>query len=361
MAFHRPLSAARRIAALLLLSLFAGPSMTAAQSQQVEVAPTGETTIPAVKVPSSALMSEQGNRSRVEHILTERSLKGRPIAELNAALFGPWLGYMKAVYPDVSIREDRIGGVHVLIYETKGAKAEVNRNRVLINVHGGGFAGCFTECGGVESIPVAALSGIRVVSIDYRLAPAARFPAASEDVAAVYRELIKRTPATRIGLYGCSAGGLLTAQSLAWFQSHGLPSPAAAGIFCAGADPTMNGDSRYIGMLLGDGEIPREQSSSPLGYMAGTSPTDVNGYPAAQNGVLRRFPPTLVITGTRDFALSSAVNLHSRLVANGVDARLHIWEGGRHAFFYDPRVPESREAYQVMARFFDVHLGKGGR
>jgi acetyl esterase/lipase len=303
-------------------------------------------------------MSEQGNHSRVEHILTERSLKGRPIAELNAALFGPRLGYMKAAYPDVSIREDRIGGVRVFVYEPKGAKAKANRSKLLINVHGGGFTGCFTECGGVESIPVAALSGIRVVSIDYRLAPEARFPAASEDVASVYRELLKHTSATRIGLYGCSAGGLLTAQSLAWFQSHRLPSPAAAGIFCAGADPTMKGDSRYVGMLLGDGEVPREQSGPPFGYMTGALPSDANAYPASQSAILRHFPPTLVITGTRDFALSSAVYLHSRLIANGVDARLHVWEGGRHAFFYDSRVPEAREVYRVISTFFDERLGK---
>jgi acetyl esterase/lipase len=39
-------------------------------------------------------------------------------------------------------------------------------------------------------------------------------------------------------------------------------------------------------------------------------------------------------------------------VAQGVDARLHVWEGGRHAFFYDSRVPEAREAYAVIAKFF---------
>ena len=62
------------------------------------------------------------------------------------------------------------------------------------------------------------------------------------------------------------------------------------------------------------------------------------------------------MTGTRDFAMSSAVNLHSKLVAAGVDARLHVWEGGRHAFFYDESVPEAREAYQVMATFFKQRL-----
>lgn len=120
----------------------------------------------------------------------------------------------------------------------------------------------------------------------------------------------------------------------------------------------MTGDSRTVGMVLGDGEVPGPPSSGqPLGYMQGAVAGDGNAYPAAVPGVLKRFPPTLVVVGTRDFALSSAVNLHSRLVAQGVDARLHVWEGGRHAFFYDVRVPESREVYRVVADFMIRMLG----
>ncbi len=325
----------------------------------VEVTADGTTSIPAIQVPSSGLMSPEGNASRVEHILTERSLKGQPVGPFNAALFGPRLERTKAAYP-VTIRSAEIGGVKVLIYEPRAGVAKAKQGQVLINVHGGGFVGCFVECGGLESIPVAALTGVKVISIDYRMAPAAQYPAASEDVAAVYREVLKTSPARRVGLFGCSAGGLLTAQSLAWFQTHSLPAPAAAGIFCAGGDPSMSGDSRIIGMLLGDGEAPSPPpppgGAPSLGYMRGSSPTDSTAYPAISPAVLAKFPPTLVIVGTRDFALSSAVNLHSKLVANGVDARLNVWEGGRHAFFYDARMPESREAYVVMASFFRARL-----
>ncbi len=113
-------------------------------------------------------------------------------------------------------------------------------------------------------------------------------------------------------------------------------------------------------MLLGDGELPRAVSGAEttpsLGYMRGSSPSNPIAYPATDRSTLAAFPPTLIVVGTRDFALSSAVNLHSKLVASGVDARLHVWEGGRHAFFYDERVPEAREAYRVMAAFFAARL-----
>lgn len=339
----------------IVCAIVAWTSLGSARAAPVNVSADGTTSVPALEVPSTPLMSPEGNASRVEHILTERTLSGRPVAEINAALFGPRLARMKAAYP-VRIHDAVMGGVPVRIYEPLSA---AKKGRVLINVHGGGFVGCFTECGGLESIPVAALSGLKVISIDYRLAPSAKFPQSSEDVAAVYREVLKATPARRVGLYGCSAGGLLTAQSLAWFQRHGLPAPAAAGIFCAGGDPSMGGDSRLIGMVLGDGEVPRPAPAGgapALGYMRDAAGDDAKAFPARDVTTLAKFPPTLVITGTRDFAMSSAVNLHSRLVANGVDARLHVWEGGRHAFFYDPGVPEAREAHQVIAKFFTDHL-----
>jgi acetyl esterase/lipase len=305
-------------------------------------------------------MSAEGNASRVEHILEKRRLRGKPTEELYQGLFGPGLERTKAAYA-VSIRKDVIAGVKVLIYEPAAGVAKRNARRLLINVHGGGFVACFVQCGGMESIPLAALTGMRVISIDYRESPD-HYPAATEDVLAVYRQLLKTTPARRIGLFGCSAGGILTAQTLAALPRHGLPEPAAAGIFCAGGDPGMGGDSAILGNLLGDGEGPRagagEGNGATLGYMAGASRDDPEAYPAGHPAVLKSFPPTLVVTGTRDFASSSAIYLHSKLVEAGVDARLHVWEGGRHAFFYDVRVPEAREAHKVMAAFFDTRVAR---
>jgi monoterpene epsilon-lactone hydrolase len=73
---------------------------------------------------------------------------------------------------------------------------------------------------------------------------------------------------------------------------------------------------------------------------------------------LTRFPPTLIITSTRDTALSSAVYTHSQLVKLGIDAELHVWEGVLHAFFTtNPDLPETREAWEVVTKFFDKHLG----
>jgi acetyl esterase/lipase len=79
--------------------------------------------------------------------------------------------------------------------------------------------------------------------------------------------------------------------------------------------------------------------------------------PGSSDEVLRQFPPTLIITATRGFEPSSAVRTHGRMVALGVDADLHVWEGLFHGFF-KPNMPESREAYDVILKFFDKHLGQ---
>jgi acetyl esterase/lipase len=73
--------------------------------------------------------------------------------------------------------------------------------------------------------------------------------------------------------------------------------------------------------------------------------------------ILSRFPPTLFITGSRAPELSSAINTHRLLAKVGVDADLHVWDGMGHAFFGNVDLPESKEAFDVMARFFQAHLG----
>jgi acetyl esterase/lipase len=223
----------------------------------------------------------------------------------------------------------------------------------------------------LESIPIAALGRIRVVSLDYREAPKYRFPAASEDVAAAYAELLKTYHAADIGIYGCSAGGMLTGEVVAWFQQHGLPAPGAVGIFCAGMtvpDRGFGGDADYTATPIGEARMvamppmadskTRRAAASPLGYFEGADLHSPLVSPAVSPQVLAKFPPSLIITGTRGFELSSAVYTHTQLVKNGAVAELHVWEGLFHGFFYNPDVPESRDCYDVIVRFFDRSLGK---
>ena len=202
---------------------------------------------------------------------------------------------------------------------------------------------------------------IEVVSVDYREGPDHKFPAASEDVAAVYQELLKTHKPQNIGIYGCSAGGMQTAMSLAWFQKHSLPVPGAVGIFCASAGGIFGGDALYTAVPLGEARLSQPIAPGarpPLSYFSDTDPKDPLVSPINSPEVLAKFPPTLIITGTRGFELSSALYTHEQLVKLGVETDLHVWEGLFHGFFYNVDVPESKDALNVIVKFFDRHLGR---
>jgi acetyl esterase/lipase len=198
---------------------------------------------------------------------------------------------------------------------------------------------------------------MKVVTVDYREGPDNKFPAASEDVASVYSELLKTYKPESIGIFGCSAGGMLTAMSVAWFQTHSLPSPGAVGIYCASAG-SFGGDATYIAFPFGEGRMPmsRPPGTAQLGYFSTTDPKDPMVAPINSPEILAKFPPTLLITGTRDFAMSGTLFTHTQLVKLGVKAELHVWDGLFHGFFYNADVPESKDAFNVMINFFDRNL-----
>jgi monoterpene epsilon-lactone hydrolase len=64
------------------------------------------------------------------------------------------------------------------------------------------------------------------------------------------------------------------------------------------------------------------------------------------------------MTSTRDMLLSDTTILHRAFLRAGVDAQLVVFEGLSHCFWYNPSLPESREADEIMAKFFNNMLGR---
>jgi epsilon-lactone hydrolase len=332
----------------------------------VKISSNGSVEVPAHTVPMSSMLSPEGQAYVTEHLLNMQRPEMLAQKDGIPVLLVGYLERQRALFA-VDRRDTTVGGVHAWEYTPKEGIPANNRNRVLINLHGGGFIGCWPACAELESIPVAALGRIRVVSLDYRQGPKYKFPAASEDVASAYRELLKTYRPENIGIYGCSAGGMLTGMAVAWFQQHGLPRPGAVGLLCAGMTLAPNGfggDAAYTSAAIGESRAPppppgaNPSANVPLGYFQGASLTDPLVAPATSPEVLKKFPPTLIVTGTRAFEQSSAVYTHSLLVKHGVEADLHVWEGMFHGFFYNVDVPESRDCYDVVVKFFDKHLGR---
>jgi epsilon-lactone hydrolase len=343
-------------------------SQSPAAPPPLKVDADGTVHVPAMAVPPSEYLSPQGKAYLAQHLQDvthpERLAQHGGVPVFMAG----YLARQEALYPVIR-QETTVGGVHAYVYTPKSGVSATNAKRVLIDLHGGGFQECWPGCAELESIPIAALARIKVVTLDYREAPKYRFPAASEDVAAAYKELLKTYRPQDIGIYGCSAGGMLTGEATAWFQTHGLPRPGAIGIFCAGmtmGHAAFGGDANYMSAPIGEARFLVPPQAKPekgppksgLKYFEGANLGDPMVAPANSLAVLAKFPPTLIVTGTRGFEMSSAVYTHSLLVKEGVDADLHVWEGMFHGFFYNPDTPESRDCYNVIVRFFDRHLGK---
>jgi acetyl esterase/lipase len=345
-----------------------------AERPQVTVDPDATVHIPPIVVPPSAFISPQARKTQygvMTHPYPPIPAANAPLADyqngrdrLNKEVYLPIIARAKAKYP-VTLGSETIAGVYADVVKPKDGIAPRNEDRLLINLHGGAFYnGARTESL-VESIPISALGKIKIVSLDYREGPEFKFPAASEDVAAVYRELLKTYEPENIGIFGCSAGGTLTAEAIAWFQKEKLPMPGAIGIFCAGAVRGIVGDSTYIAPPFAYAQMPPPlpikgdmAGMEPGGYFVGSDAKDPLVSPVYAPDVLAKFPPTLIMTGTRDMAMSAAVFTHTQLVKAGVDADLHVWEGMWHGFFFDPDLPESADAYAVIVKFFDKHLGR---
>ena len=347
----------------VLLAVLFTPSIwaqdPATEPAKVVVRTDGTVEVPAQVVPMSTFLSPEAKAYVTQHL---KDMQDPEILKQDAGVPRFMKGYLAHDYEIFAFekKDQRIGGVPVYLYTPKNGIAAKNKKRILINLHGGGYSGCWPGCAELESIPVSALGQIEVVSVDYREGPDHKFPAASEDVASVYQELLKTYKPKNIGIYGCSAGGMQTALSVAWFQTHNLPAPGAIGIFCAGAGGVFGGDALYTAGPLGEARMaPPSPSTSrvPLGYFSDADPNDPMVAPVKSPQVLSKFPPTLVITATRGFELSAALYTHQQLVKAGVDTELHVWEGLFHGFFYNVDVPESKDAFNVMVKFFDRHLG----
>jgi epsilon-lactone hydrolase len=258
-------------------------------------------------------------------------------------------------YP-VNVEETNTAGVRTDII-TPITTPEANRNRVLINLHGGGFN---SDSGSlIEGIPIANLAKIKVVSVYYRLAPENPFPAAVDDVVAVYKELLKSYKPGSIGIFGTSAGAILTGEVAVKLKQLGLPLPAALGIFSGLADFSRVGDSRQLFALNGfPGQMePVDPNHLPDDqYVGKTDRKDPVLSPLFAD--LHGMPPTLLVTSSRDLLLSDTAIFHRALLRAGDDAQLVVFEALPHAFWYHFQFPETKEALELMAKFFDEKLGR---
>lgn len=339
-----------------------------ASAQSPVPAPTfdadGTVNVPSFELPPSEFLSAEARKQqemRARYPITQTADGEPDIGKRRQSLdmmMAPRVAEMKKRFP-VDITEQTMGGVAVRMITPKDKKPDPKR--VLINLHGGAFSVCWDSCSLIESLPIASIGGYRVISVNYRMAPEYTHPAGVEDVEAVYRDLLKSYKPKNIGIFGCSAGGALTAHSAAWFPKKGLPQPGAIGIFGAGGARFQTGDSAYIAGYI-DGSFPPPPSKDvpaadlTRGYFANVDLTNPVVAPALHPDIISKFPPSLIITGTRAMDLSPAIVTNSALLRAGVKSTLIVGEGMGHCYLYSPQLPESQDAYAAIIAHFRQNL-----
>lgn len=263
----------------------------------------------------------------------------------------------------VTVTPSVLGGRPALTVEPEGGPATGTTNGTttgtILYFHGGAW---------VFGSPATALhltaalvrrTGVRAVSVDYRLAPEHPFPAAIEDGLAAYRELLDQgVPAERIVLAGESAGGGLGITTLLSARDAGLPMPAAAVAFSPGLDATLSGES----MTTKHGADPlftrADLAKVFTHHLAGQDPAQPLLSPALHADPTG-LPPLLLQAGSNEVLVDDSTRFAARAAAAGVDVRLDVTEGVPHVFqAFEGLLDEADAALDRAGRFITAALGR---
>jgi acetyl esterase/lipase len=251
---------------------------------------------------------------------------------------------------DVTHQAVSANGVPAEWVQTPGADEE----RVVLYLHGGGYVlGSLNTHRELVS-RISRASGVRCLSVDYRLAPEHPYPAAVEDAKAAYRYLLDSGVApSRIAIAGDSAGGGLTLATLLALRDEGTPLPAAGVCLSPWVDLEGTGDSS----TSADDPMVEIEGLRTMGktYVGGGQMRDPLCAPLY--GDYTGIPALLVQVGTRELLLDDARRVALRAKEAGVDVTLEEEEGLIHVWqIFGDAVPESKAAVDRIGAFVKARL-----
>ena len=326
----------------------AGGSGTWAVGERAVPPPAGaskqlQAALAAVPAPNVAASKQQTPQSDEQWLVMQKATANANLDQV-ASGFG------------VSIKKDEIEGVAV--YHVTPEKVDPRHaDHVFLHIHGGGYVLSGGDASVSEAAMVAAAAGIRALSVDYRMPPEHPFPAAVEDVVTVYRHVLEHHSAKSVAIGGTSAGGGLSLAAVHRFIALGLDVPGAIYAGTPWADLTKTSDSLFTNegldriLVTYDGFL----GAAARLYADGHDLKDPLLSPVY--GDFEGFPPTYLITGTRDMFLSDTARTHRKLRAAGVVADLHVYEGVAHAdYLILVGSPESEDVFAEVSAFFKKHL-----
>jgi epsilon-lactone hydrolase len=230
----------------------------------------------------------------------------------------------------------------------------------LLYLHGGGY---FEGSPTTHRRLVTALclaSGVRGLSVDYRLAPEHPFPAAVDDAVSAYRWLVREggEEPSRVVVAGDSAGGGLSAALLVALRDAGDPLPAGAYLLSAWTDLAGTGESMRSRADADPMIDPRDMPATAARYVPDGDLRNPHASPLYAD--LAGLPPLLIHVGDAEVLLDDSRRLAERAAAAGVAVECEIWPDAFHVFqMLVGMVPEADEAVAQAAAWITKRLAAG--
>ena len=232
-----------------------------------------------------------------------------------------------------------------------------NDKATILYFHGGAYSmGSAQTHLGLTGM-LSELCGLRVLSVDYRLAPEHPFPAAIDDAVSAYLWLLQQgVPAESIVVGGDSAGGGLTFATMIELKNKRVQLPAAVFTISPWVDLAHTGET-----IATKADVDPMFTKSGMIYMAKLYADDTDMCSPLISPLyadLRGLPPVLIHVGTSEMLLSDSRRMADALKRAGVDCVLKEWEDLFHVFHSVVYIPESRMANEEIASFIKKHINK---
>jgi epsilon-lactone hydrolase len=228
---------------------------------------------------------------------------------------------------DVRATPGTLGGIPVIFIDL----ADVEPRGTIFHIHGGGFALGSAEGSVGLASDLARKTGMRAVSVDYRLAPEHPYPAGLDDVTTAYRALLEQLGgADHVVVSGESAGGNLAIELLIGGKAAGLTMPAAALLLSPMTDLTVTGASHAARAQVDPAISAQAIRTRVADYLTDTDPADPSVTPIFAD--LSGLPPLLIQAGSHEVLLDDATRLAVKAAADDVAVILDITPGVPHVF-----------------------------
>jgi len=247
---------------------------------------------------------------------------------------------------DVELKSVKAGDVPAEWQTSSG----IDLDRVIMYIHGGGHIMGSVNTKREFTVRLGRVTNMRILSLDYRLAPEHSHPAALNDCVSAYEWLLSiGIDHKNIIISGDSAGGYYTLMTLLKLRDERKLLPAGAICLSPSTDMAKTGESvirnSLTDYILGDtgcfwwGEV----------YLDGADPFDPTVSPLYAD--LKDLPPILIQVSTSEMLFDDSRKFYERAKEAGVKITMQTWDNTLHVFQDYPELPETKEAMQKIEEF----------